>query len=342
MTDMSKDLSLKNFFDRLKKLDSKLVTTKSKKQLLPDWWTTSLNKSPSAVQQAIVSMSRMLNLELTTVLDPLQELKLRNVTCQYKKSKGTEVNDLAVATSIIHGLAMTAAAAMTKDYHPLPSALELRNKILGNAEPWVSFETLINICWDYGIPVLHIPALPSSKKMDAVVVDVDGRPVIALTSNKAQSSWLLFHLAHEVGHIAKGHLKRGETLIDEKFNEQEQGGDLQEIEADEYALELLTGDSEKQYYSRGHMTAENLAQQVKNISKEQNVDPGHIVLNWAFKMSISGSTVYWAIAQSTLNSLYPTPSWRELLHQKMDEHFDEDSVSDSEFDYLFRLTGVSS
>lgn len=336
--------SLDNFFSRLRALDAKLANASGRRQLLPAWWKSSLKESPSAVQQAIIGMSRALNLELKSVLDPSQELRLKDFNCQYKKSKNTSDDELAVATSIIHSAATTAVMAMKVDFVPLPAASEIRNKILSADNPWIDFESLVEICWKHGIPVLHMPTLPVSKKMDAVVVDVDGRPAIALTKNQSQSSWLLFHLAHEIGHIACGHLQPGETLIDEKINESEEGADEQESEADAYALELLTGSADRCYYSRGRMTANNLAMQARKIGREQQVSPGHIVLNWAFEMAKGKSPKQagptWGVAGAALNALYPAPNWKELLHQKIEDNLDDEEVTESDIDYLFKLTGM--
>ncbi|MBY6096165.1 hypothetical protein [Ferrimonas balearica] len=341
MTIKAKKHPLDNFFQRLGALDPKLAKPAGKRQLLPEWWDPSLKSSSSAVQQAIVGMSRLLNLDLASVLDPTQELRQKEVMCQYKRSKRAANDDLAVATSMVHGIAQTAIRAIEKDYTPLPNAAELRAQILSGTDKWVSFEALVEICWMHGIPVLYIPVLPVSKKMDAVVVDIDGRPAIALTSKKAHASWLVFHLAHEMGHIAEGHLEPGETLVDETISEQEEGADDNERAADKYALELITGDAERQYYSTRRMDGQTLAAQASTIGLEHNVDPGHIVLNWAHGMANSvTSRVAWATAQSALKTLYPNADWIALLHRKMEEALDESRVGESEFDYLYKLTGL--
>ncbi|WP_341502794.1 hypothetical protein [Gallaecimonas sp. GXIMD4217] len=335
--------SLDNLFTRLRALDKKLVTSNAKKQLLPEWWEPGLKKSPSAAQQAIISIARTLNLEMSSVLDPAQELRLKDFSCQYKKSKNTRDADLAVATSIIHSAATTAIEAIRSDFRPLPPASELRKMLLDDSHPWVDFELLIEVCWKHGIPVLHMPSLPVSKKMDAVVVDVNGRPAIALTKNQQQSSWLLFHLAHEMGHVSLGHLQPGQTLIDEKISEDEVGSDVQEQEADLYALELLTGSSTRRYMSDRGMKPQQLADEARRLGTESMVAPGHIVLNWAFAMhrsSTNSSRAIWGTANTALKHLYPKPNWRNRLHKLIEDNLDDEKVTESDIDNLFRLTGV--
>lgn len=53
--------------------------------------------------------------------------------------------------------------------------------------------------------------------MDAVAIKVSERPVIALTKKHKHASGVLFGLAHELGHIACGHLENNSLLIDEKL-----------------------------------------------------------------------------------------------------------------------------
>ena len=53
--------------------------------------------------------------------------------------------------------------------------------------------------------------------MDAVAIKVSERPVIALTKNINMQVEFCLALAHELGHIACGHLENNSLLIDEKL-----------------------------------------------------------------------------------------------------------------------------
>ena len=76
--------------------------------------------------------------------------------------------------------------------------------------------------------------------MDAVVMDVNGRPVIALTKNHKHESDLSFLLAHEMGHIFHNHLEQGQILVDTRVDESINERDEQENQANVFAIELLT------------------------------------------------------------------------------------------------------
>jgi Zn-dependent peptidase ImmA (M78 family) len=91
----------------------------------------------------------------------------------------------------------TDQATVPKD--PIASRVAILKK-----HPCVSLSALLSWCADAYIPVLHIHKLPG-KKMTGLVVREDGRFAIVL-SRKGTPAELLFHLAHELGHIARGHL----------------------------------------------------------------------------------------------------------------------------------------
>lgn len=80
--------------------------------------------------------------------------------------------------------------------------------------------------------------------MDGIAMSLNGRPSIVLSSKRA-SGFLLFHLAHELGHIALGHVSQNGAIVDDEINESDSdiGRDPQEIEADRFAIELLTGNA---------------------------------------------------------------------------------------------------
>lgn len=182
--------------------------------------------------------------------------------------------------------------------------------------------------------MLYLPELPVSKKMDVVVVDVNGRPVISLTKKHKHESELLFLLAHEMGHIFHRHLERGQTLIDMGMNEPNER-DEQEKQANAFAIELLTGIEDTQYHSNGiPLKGNELAKAAKEKSIKSKVDPGHIALNWG------NTTKYWGSSKAALNFLYPAPDWEDYIKNKLCENIDEDEANEDQLDYLYKLMNI--
>ena len=128
---------------------------------------------------------------------------------------------------------------------------------------------------------------------------IDGRPVIVLCKRDRHTAWLLFILAHELGHIALSHIKDNEVLLDEDVKDL---GDQEEEEANAFAIELLAGDADRRYSYTGDtwLGAQQLAQLAAEVGARDCVDPGHIVLNYAHTMN-----GYWGVANAALDILEP-------------------------------------
>ncbi|ELB2787680.1 ImmA/IrrE family metallo-endopeptidase [Vibrio alginolyticus] len=319
---------MQNFIARLRRLDSKLT------KVTPYWWDNSLAKSPGASQQAVLSMAKYLNLDIKSVLDSQAELKFKDMSCCYRKAGNKAINDLLVATGLVYSASRTAAKMVKHSYTNFSDASVIRRQILESGKPYVDLRSLVDYCWKHGVPVLFLPNLPASKKMDAVVQEVNGRPVIAITKKHKHESMLLFLLAHEMGHVFCGHLESGQVIIDESVRESDEV-DQQESEANDFALSLLTGKSDTRFHSGGvRLTGQQLAEIAELTGKEKHIDPGHIALNWAY------TTQNWGVAYNALNILYPKLTWQDDLKEMFLENVDQFEVDEDELDYLFNLMKI--
>jgi Zn-dependent peptidase ImmA (M78 family) len=113
---------------------------------------------------------------------------------------------------------MVAAACITEFQLKLKSASVIRNKILENRE-FIDLQGLLQFCWNCGIPVVYFDRYPKFQdKFDGMVAFFDHRPVIVISLNQSSKAWLTFILAHQLGHIVKGHANNT-ILIDEKVLE---------------------------------------------------------------------------------------------------------------------------
>lgn len=332
MTIVTMPNSIDGLSKRLKKIDKKLG--QDIKNYLPDWWDEELVSSPGATQQALICIAKFTSLDINSVLNSNQELRFKESNCRYKHANNKEQSELAAATALVQSLANTAALITVNKYCSFQDALSIRNDFFSAGKSWVDFKSLVNYCWEQGTPVLYLPKLPVSKKMDAVVVDVNGRPVICLTKKHKHESELLFLLAHEMGHIFYRHLEQGQTLVDTVVNKPNEK-DEQEKQANSFAIELLTGSENTSYHSNGKpLKGTELAKAAEQKSIECKVDPGHIALNWGH------TTEYWGSAKTALNILYPAPDWEEYIKLKLCENIDKDATNEDSLDYLYKLMNI--
>lgn len=188
--------------------------------------------------------------------------------------------------------------------------------------------------WSLGIPVVHVNYFPTGvKRPDGFAFRLHGRPVIVLCRNEKQPSWLLFILAHELGHLACGHLPENGTLLDERL--QENKPDDEEREANQFALKLLTGKATMSFSIDGRWPkAQELAQLAKDYGRRNHVDPGHVVLNFAHSMDAN----FFPLARSALNHLYSQADAMEAVRTKLAENLDWELLPEDSSEFLMRIT----
>lgn len=124
---------------------------------------------------------------------------------------------------------------------PVPDAATVRAEIV-DAAGQVTLASLLEWMWDSGIPVIP---LHGKGGFCAAVLSLDGSHAVIIKETREHIAYWLFDLAHELGHLAQGHVHT-DALVDVDALSPGRGGhdDAQEDAADEYALALLLGDSE--------------------------------------------------------------------------------------------------
>jgi hypothetical protein len=306
---------------------------------LPDWWDDSLWADVASRSVGYMHLARHLGLEIRTLQDESSALRLKDFgTCKYKKRAGTSDDELLLATVIATRAAHFAAAAFDRPVRPIPSATELRADLLETA-PWVGFRELLDYCWTAGIPVLHVNSFPTDarKKPVGFCLRVTGRPVIVICVDKDQPAWLLFVLAHELGHLACGHLPSDGTLVDETIHDNVV--DAEEAQADRFAIELLTGQSNTTIQVDGRWpNAAMLAEMARDFGRRNHVDPGHVVLNCAHTIGSS----FWGIASAALKILDPHAHATTLVGERMAANLDWNRLPEDSSEFLAKITRLES
>jgi hypothetical protein len=291
-----------------------------KKVAFPSWWQNGLEEDDDAIYRLLKSLANRLrldvafgssNLSLSFVPVPAKKFKLQ------KRQENPELFSY-LATSVANIVLTT----VDIPYKPIfVDPLVVRKSIL-QENSYVSLDSLLDFCWDCGIPVIQFNLnglfSKSHKCMsDGLVIMHNHRPAIIIGSSRKQSAWLLFILAHELGHIAHNHLTEG-ILSDESF---EKGvNDEEEDAANQFASQLLFGDEPLSWDENfDHRTLLNTA---RSLSKNYSLDPGACVLNYAW------TTGDWKCAMGVLKQLEPSANASAKVNATYQRHsisLDEDS-----------------
>lgn len=307
---------------------------------LPEWWNDEIGEKTSGYAEALLHLSRHLGLSLASLQDPSKPVSLRSFgPCKFKKTTGTSEDDLALARAIGTRAAQLAATAMSDPFQGLPeSAIDIRLSILDHNQPWVGFRELLRYTWSVGIPVVFLARFPAhAKKMQGMSAMFNGRPVIVLAKNIRQPAWLLFVLAHELGHIARKHLSEGDVLIDQDVDKNTP--DAEEDEANKFAIELIAGRPDFGVVASDRWPdARSLAVSAKAMGAKHHIDPGHIVLNYAHTM---GSD-FWAVANAALKFLEPDADAPGTVRKELAARLDWSALPQDSSAFLMRVTKAES
>lgn len=317
------------------------------KHALPDWWDDAIGLTGAGYLEALMVLSRRLGVDFDSLRDP--EAPARFTTFgvpKFKLARGARPEDVELACALASNAARTVCWTLREEPPcVVPSdALVIRRNILEAGSPCVSLEKLLDECWRMRVPVLPIgkfPSGPGRKKMDGLAARFYGRPAIVLSS-KRSAAYLLFHLAHELGHIALNHLPDEGVLLDEGLDADRPDTasdrlESEEVEANRFALELLTGDPDLHLSHNRLLKGEELAGIAVKFGAGHRIDPGVVVLNYAFC-----NEKQWGTAGAALKRLGAERGeigGLEPIRRKLFENLDAAALPDETVEWLRRVTG---
>ena len=305
------------------------------KVALPDWWDESVAEADDGYAQTLMLLSRNLGLDMSSLQNADAPLQCRGIgaTC-YKMKQSVTEDDLRQAHCIAARAAQLACYATSIPTVVLPqSAIEIRATIGKGENRAVDFGMLLDYCWDMGVPVLHVNRFPkNARKMDGMAARIKGRPVIVLSKNNRYSAWLLFLLAHELGHIVSKHVDETGIVLDEKVDRA--SVDEMEIAANTFAVELLTGKPDAAYWAPGNLTAQELVNWAQRASARDRVDPGVVALNYAWNKG------HWAVGQSALGIIEPNGDAVAAIRARMCARLDWGRLPVESRRFLSHVTGA--
>lgn len=311
--------------------------------LLPDWWEPAVARSDSGLWETALMLGRRLSLDPMALsqgdvhpIGAVSELR-------YKHTARFDAQTLQAATLIASSLARAVLGALPVVATPARfTAQDVRERLFAMPPGRVDFDALLACCWDFGIPVIPLPHLPKGvKKMDAAALKVGTRPAIVITRKNDSKAWLSFLLAHELGHIALGHVPNNGSIVEGSLQDTVEfdaigNVDQQEVEANEFAHEVLGGlDADavvNQWPSNAYPIA--LAAQATDAAPRLRIAPGHLILRYAFLRN------RWLEAQTALRFLHDDVQAQATLICGLEQHLDLDRIADDLQDFVGQITGV--
>lgn len=248
-------------------------------------------------------LARRLNLDPETLMDdslPLGFLQSGPIKFKHMRlGPGPRRDTLTGFALGVTRILLAAAPAQTPQ--PIPGALELREAVIASGRDNIGFGDVLSVCWSLGIPVLHLRLFPAQTKgITAMAVRIGAQHAILVARESGIPAQYMFHVAHELGHIALGHLKDISAILDadpdDPANAQDHLiDDDEEKAADAYAQAFLSGQESltvsRDLAGKGGTAAE-LAERAKQLGADLMVDPGHVVMSFGF------STKEWPLAMA--------------------------------------------
>jgi hypothetical protein len=245
----------------------------------PTWWSKEAEGSASAMVELRYTLARRLGLSPQSLFDDGTPEFLWTDEAKFKNVGAQSDHDLAVLTSFGVAIGQALLAAVPPPRASLPDSASSLREILLATEPTIGLGLLLNVCWSLGIPVVQLTVFPlGAKRMHALTVHIHGRFALLLGRRSHYEAEVAYIIAHELGHIARKHLNLSTALV-EAEDPITRAGDDEEQEADRYALELLTGNSEMEVVAdRPDFTARQLAESALRAAVTYQIDPGVLAL----------------------------------------------------------------
>jgi hypothetical protein len=284
----------------------------------PEWWSEAAEASTSAQSELRFSIARKLGLDPKSLLEDQPRFVWRDEAKFKRLTSESEIERSALASfGISVGRALLSATPWSGE--EVSAEPEMYRELILRRRQFITLEDLMALCWGIGIPVVYLRVFPlRAKKMNAMVVRIDGRFAILLARDANFPAPIAFYLAHELGHAALGHIKGHAAVVEfgDLLIDRQNASDDEETAADRYALELLTGMSAPRFVPEGSgFNAPAIANAVLQHAQDLHIEPGVMALCFGY------STGAWQRVFAALKMIYsaPLPVWMAVNRVAFDQ-----------------------
>lgn len=303
----------------------------------PQWWSSDAEGSVSATAELTFTIARRLGLSPRDLLNGDARFVWRDET-KFKRLTATASREEHALSSFGCALARTTIAG-TRATGPIPtySASYIRAAMLEH-HAYVDAGDLLSLAWALGIPVIQLRVFPlASKRMHAMTAAAGERCAVLLAREASYVAPMAFTLAHELGHVMLGHLTGASAVVD--FEDPVRSaslGDNEEVAADRFALELLTGEPEPTVVADVEtFSAAQLAHAVAEQGPPLGIEPGVLAL------CAGHSTQKWDKVYGALKIIAPGKTdVSAKVNDIAESQLDWASIPDDGADYLRVVTGL--
>lgn len=302
----------------------------------PEWWSDQADASASARTELRLAVARNLGLSPKSLVGERVDFVWRD-RARFKHLRAEDEVPLAALNSFGVSVGRSLLDATPGQGTLLGlKARRLRELLLGQGLP--DLMSLLTVCWAISTPVAHLRVWPLAQKaMHAFVVGHANRHAVLLSREARYPALAAFTLAHEIGHIALGHVPPEDILVEAEDPAGEVEHDDEEKAADQYALEVLLGDPEPDirinFDSFNHV---ELAEAVLRAGPEYAIEPGTLALAVAYRRNV------WPIAMAAMKLIYPRPvPVSELLNRVAAQQLDLDRLGSDTAVFIGRTLGIA-
>ncbi|MEB3885516.1 helix-turn-helix domain-containing protein [Lyngbya sp. CCY1209] len=290
-------ITLGNLLNRLSEagIDRKLIVRRFLPSLRAiDSRSESNEYTDNSVIYTVAALKRVFGWSWADIFgsQPLQLSTAALGSARFKVGARTNERRLSAYTVYAHFLALL-TLEITSDLpkRPIPTdPLEIRDAIFSTYGS-LTFENALRYVWSLGIPVLP---LKDSGAFHGAFWRMNGRNVIVLKQQTPFIARWLFDLLHELYHAAQEPESSERTIIEEDIMSEERRESDEEVDASEYAADVVLDNRAYQLFEMCLEKAENnekydvarLKGVVPKIAQQENVSTGALANYVAFCLSL--------------------------------------------------------
>lgn len=301
---------------------------------LPSWWNEELDNKPVAVLEGAGHIAQRLHLDLKSLLAENQAPQFKPLLhTKFKYHQQDKADVPEVAHQLASRVAEVVADTIKLEFKPIPSdPHQVRSEIVAK-HPQVTLYSLLDYCWEHGIAVVYFKNYPkNTRKITGMIQWQYDYPVIVLSSGKTQPVCLAFDLAHEMGHLALGHIKEG-ILIDDDIKQD--SDDREEIDSNQFAVKLLVNSFDNSLGNKKFNNAQNLKNKIfQLLENDSTIDPSALALNYGWY-----NKKYFALSMKCVNLINAPKEGEKTINNFLEQHLNWDELSDDNADYLDQILG---
>lgn len=305
------------------------------RKVLPAWWNDELLSTNSGLLQFSLFLKNRLGIQMYLDDVGVVNFSPSPVSIQFKKRSSTSYDKLSDAALLTHAVGKTVIRGLL--YNDVRQDVALFFDKLSQVNH-LDMEAVVSLLWAHNIPVLYLDNFPASFSRPAGAVVREGDFYVIVLSHKHRSpSTQLFVLLHEIGHIKCGHLESSGVIADvsvsalgESLKEET---DQQEIEADEFALEVLRNglNIKEMIQNLGFVERPaKLALYARKLNENTGVNPGHFVLSYG------RASRNWPLAHQALKFLEKGNA-QDILKQHYQSALNKYDFKSDDLDLLERM-----